>query len=55
MLTGLPRGSPRTRELCSRGRGLEVCLETHKIKFGSEGLEVNLKDFVFYPVSPGEH
>ena len=29
-------------------------MKTHKIRFGCEGLEVGLKDFVFYPVSLGE-
>ena len=35
-------------------RELDICLKTHKIRFGCEGLEVGLKDFVFYPVSLGE-
>lgn len=29
-------------------------MKTHKIRFGYEGLEVILKDFVFYPVILGE-
>lgn len=52
--TCLPVVSPLIRKVCFRGREVEICLETHKIKFGCKGLEVNLKDFVFYPVSPRE-